>query len=289
MNSVTTKAQRTVIVSILSSLLLAVIKGISGIIGNSYALIADAIESTADVFSSLLVLFGIRYSNKPPDENHPYGHGRAEPLVTFVVVGFLITSATVIAIESIHNIQTPHTLPSAWTLYVLGAIIVWKEFSFRYVMKRGMETGSSSLQADAWHHRSDAVTSVSAFIGISIATFFGKGYASADDWAALFASAFIFYNAYKIFRPALGEVMDEHNYPEIESQIRTVSMTVEGIQGTEKCFIRKAGTKYHVDLHALVDGKLSVLEGHMLAHRLKDKLRLEIHELGHVLIHVEPK
>lgn len=289
MNSVTTKAQRTVIVSILSSLLLAVIKGISGIIGNSYALIADAIESTADVFSSLLVLFGIRYSNKPPDENHPYGHGRAEPLVTFVVVGFLITSATVIAIESIHNIQTPHTLPSAWTLYVLGAIIVWKEFSFRYVMKRGMETGSSSLQADAWHHRSDAVTSVSAFIGISIATFFGKGYASADDWAALFASAFIFYNAYKIFRPALGEVMDEHNYPEIESQIRTVSMTVDGIQGTEKCFIRKAGMKYHVDLHALVDGKLSVLEGHTLAHRLKDKLREEIHELGHVLIHVEPK
>jgi cation diffusion facilitator family transporter len=288
-NSVTTKAQRTVIVSILSSLLLAVIKGISGIIGNSYALIADAIESTADVFSSLLVLFGIRYSNKPPDENHPYGHGRAEPLVTFVVVGFLITSATVIAIESIHNIQTPHALPSAWTLYVLGAIIIWKEFSFRYVMKRGIETGSSSLKADAWHHRSDAVTSVSAFIGISIATFFGKGYASADDWAALFASAFIFYNAYKIFRPALGEVMDEHNYPEIESQIRTVSLTVEGIQGTEKCFIRKAGMKYHVDLHALVDGELSVMEGHTLAHQLKDKLREEIHELGHVLIHVEPK
>ncbi|MEY4602744.1 MAG: hypothetical protein RIT43_36 [Bacteroidota bacterium] len=289
MNSATSTAQRTVFISILSSLLLAVIKGVSGIIGNSYALIADAIESTADVFSSLLVLFGIRYSNKPPDENHPYGHGRAEPLVTFVVVGFLITSATVIAIESIQNIQTPHALPSTWTLYVLGAIILWKEASFRYVMKRGLETGSSSLQADAWHHRSDAVTSVTAFIGISIAAFLGNGYASADDWAALFASGFIFYNAYKIFRPALGEVMDEHSYPEMEQEIRTVSLKVEGIQGTEKCFIRKAGMKYHVDLHALVDGKLSVSEGHALAHQLKDRLKEEIKELGHVLIHVEPK
>jgi cation diffusion facilitator family transporter len=288
-NSATSTAQRTVFISILSSLLLAVIKGVSGIIGNSYALIADAIESSADVFSSLLVLFGIRYSNKPPDENHPYGHGRAEPLVTFVVVGFLITSATVIAIESIQNIQTPHALPSTWTLYVLGAIILWKEASFRYVMKRGLETGSSSLQADAWHHRSDAVTSVTAFIGISIAAFLGNGYASADDWAALFASGFIFYNAYKIFRPALGEVMDEHSYPEMEQEIRTVSLTVEGIQGTEKCFIRKAGMKYHVDLHALVDGKLSVSEGHALAHQLKDRLKEEIKELGHVLIHVEPK
>ena len=231
---------------------------------------------------------GIKYSNRPADANHPYGHGRAEPLVTFLVVGFLITSATIIAYESISNIGIPHELPKPWTLIVLGAIIIWKEFSFRLVMKRGIQTNSSSLKADAWHHRSDAITSIAAFIGISIAIFLGKGYESADDWAALFASGFILYNSYLIFRPALGEIMDEHLYDDLVAEIRTVSLNVVGIIDTEKCFIRKSGMKYHVDLHAVVDATISVKEGHDLAHLLKDTLREKIFELGHVLIHIEP-
>ena len=274
--------------SIVGNTCLAIIKGIAGVFGNSYALIADAIESTTDIFSSCLVLFGIKYSNRPADANHPYGHGRVEPLITFLVVGFLITSATIIAYESVINIRTPHELPKPWTLIVLGAIIIWKEFSFRLVMKRGIQTNSSSLKADAWHHRSDAITSVAAFIGISIALFLGKGYESADDWAALFASAFILYNSYLIFRPALGEIMDEHLYEDLEDQIRKISLTVEGVIATEKCFIRKSGMKYHVDLHAVVDGNISVTKGHDLAHLLKDTLRENIIELGHVLIHIEP-
>lgn len=274
--------------SIIGNACLAVIKGIAGVFGNSYALIADAIESTTDIFSSFLVLFGIKYSNRPADENHPYGHGRAEPLVTFLVVGFLITSATIIAYESIVNIQTPHNLPKPWTLIVLGVIIVWKEISFRLVMKRSIQTNSSSLKADAWHHRSDAITSVAAFIGISIALFLGKGYESADDWAALFASGFILYNSYLIFRPALGEIMDEHLYDDLILNIREVAQKVSGIIDTEKCFIRKSGMKYHVDLHAIVNAEITVKEGHELSHRLKDKLHLEIQELGHILIHIEP-
>ncbi|MFV5699927.1 cation diffusion facilitator family transporter [Flavobacterium sp. ZT3R17] len=274
--------------SIVGNICLAIIKGLAGFFGNSYALVADAIESTTDIFSSFLVLFGIKYSNKPADENHPYGHGRAEPLITFLVVGFLITSATIIAYESIDNIGTPHELPESWTLYVLGAIIIWKEYSFRIVMKRSKETNSSSLRADAWHHRSDAITSVAAFVGISIALILGKGYESADDWAALFASGFILYNSYLIFRPALGEIMDEHLNDDLVDEIRKVSFQVEGIIDTEKCFIRKAGMQYHVDLHAIVDANISVREGHDLAHKLKDTLRQEIPELGHVLIHVEP-
>jgi len=181
--------------SIIGNTSLAIVKGLAGFFGNSYALIADAIESTTDIFASFLVLFGIKYSNKPADDNHPYGHGRAEPLITFLVVGFLITSATIIAYESIQNIGTPHDLPKSWTLYILGAIIIWKEYSFQLVMKRSKETNSSSLKADAWHHRSDAITSVAAFIGISIALYFGKGYESADDWAALLASVFILYTS----------------------------------------------------------------------------------------------
>lgn len=284
----TETAVKTTYFSIIGNTALALIKGFAGIFGNSYALIADAIESTADIFSSLLVLFGLKYSSRPADENHPYGHGRAEPLVTFLVVGFLITSATVIAYESIVNISTPHDLPKPFTLFVLAGIIIWKEISFRLVMKKSKETNSSSLRADAWHHRSDAITSVSAFIGISIALFFGKGYESADDWAALLASGFILYNSYLIFRPALGEIMDEHLYDDLVDEIRKIAVTVEGIIGTEKCFIRKAGMKYHVDLHAIVDANITVKEGHDLAHLLKDTLRHEIPELGHVLIHVEP-
>lgn len=268
--------------------MLALVKGFAGFFGHSYALIADAIESTTDIFASCLVLFGIKYASKPADENHPYGHGRAEALITFLVVGFLITSATIIAYESIVNIQKDHELPKTWTLLILLPIIAWKEISFQLVMKKARKTNSSALKADAWHHRSDAITSVAALIGISIAVYFGNGYEAADDWAALFASVFIIYNSYKIFRPALGEIMDEHLYENLVEEIRTISLTVEGIVATEKCFIRKAGMIYHVDLHAIVDADISVREGHDLAHKLKDKLRNDLPQLGHVLIHIEP-
>ena len=281
-------AIRTSYFSIAGNTTLAIIKGLAGFFGNSYALIADAIESTTDIFSSFLVMFGLKYANRPADKNHPYGHGRAEPLITFLVVGFLITSATIIAYESIKNIGTPHELPKVWTLLILIPLIIWKEISFRLVMKKANETNSTSLKADAWHHRSDAITSIAALIGISIALFFGKGYETADDWAALFASGFILYNSYKIFRPALGEIMDEHLYDDLVEDIRKISLTVDGIIATEKCFIRKSGMKYHVDLHATVDASTTVKNGHKIGHILKDTLRNDLPQLGHVLIHIEP-
>ncbi|RPG35683.1 MAG: cation transporter [Muricauda sp. TMED12] len=282
-------AIRTTYFSLLGNFSLALIKGLAGFFGNSYALIADAIESTTDIFSSFLVLLGFKYAEKPPDENHPYGHGKIEPLITFIVVAFLVTSATIIAYESIQHIQTPHKTPESWTLIVLGVIILWKEISYQVVIRKSKQTQSSSLRADAWHHRSDAITSVMAFLGISIALIFGEGYETADDWAALLASGFIFYNSYLIFRPALGEIMDEHQYDDLILEIRKKSSQVEGILGTEKCFIRKSGMNYHVDLHAIVDGNISVEKGHWIAHNLKDFLRKEIPNLGHVLIHIEPK
>ncbi len=281
-------AIRTTYFSIIGNTILAIIKGLAGFFGNSYALMADAIESTTDIFASLLVLLGFKYAKRPADENHPYGHGKIEPLITFAVAAFLVVSATIIAYESIQNIQTPHKIPKSWTLIVLGLIIVWKEISFQFVIKKSKETNSSSLKADAWHHRSDAITSVMAFIGISIAIIFGKGYETADDWAALFASAFILYNSYLILRPALGEVMDEQLYGDLIIEVRTKSMEVQGVLGTEKCFIRKAGMKFHIDLHAIVNGEISVKAGHDIAHNLKDHLRKEIPNLGHVLIHIEP-
>ena len=281
-------AIRTIYFSIIGNTSLALIKGFAGFFGNSYALIADAIESTTDIFSSLLVFFGLKYAKRPADENHPYGHGRIETLVTFIVVTFLVTSATIIAYESIQNIQTSHKTPEPWTLVILGGIILWKEISFQIVHSKSKKTNSSSLKADAWHHRSDAITSVMAFIGISIALIFGEGYETADDWAALLASAFILYNSYLIFRPALGEIMDEQLYDDLLEDIRDRSIEVKGVIGTEKCYIRKAGMKYHVDLHAIVDGEISVKSGHDIAHELKDHLRTEIPNLGQVLIQIEP-
>lgn len=281
-------AIRTVIFSMLGNVALASIKFLAGIFGHSYALIADGIESVVDVFASILVLVGLRYANRPADENHPYGHGKAEPLITFLVVAFLILSAATIAFQAIQHILVPHHIPENFTLWVLAGIIIWKEASYQIVMKRSKVINSDSLKAEAWHHRSDAITSIAAFIGISIALYFGDGYEVADDYAALVAVVFIGYNCYKIFRPALAEVMDENNHEELIEKIRKVAVQVNGVKGTEKCYIRKAGMDYHVDLHALVEGNLTVKEGHTISHLLKDRLQKEFPEIGHLLIHIEP-
>ena len=282
------KAIATSVYSILLNLSMAIIKWVAGVLGNSYALIADAIESTADVFSSTLVLVGLKASTKPPDENHPYGHGRIEALSTFSVVGFLLISATIIAYESIHNIRTPHEGPKAFTLYVLIGIIIFKELSFQYVKKKSIETNSPSLMADAWHHRSDAITSILAFIGISIALILGEGYENADDWAALIAAFIIAYNAYKIFRPVLGEITDEQLYDDLIDQIREIATKVPGVIATEKCHVRKMGMVYYVDLHMIVKSNISVMEGHKIGHDLKDEIQKQIPEVADVLVHTEP-
>jgi cation diffusion facilitator family transporter len=281
-------AVRTAVFSIVGNFLMALTKWLAGFFGNSYALIADAIESTTDVLSSALVLFGLKYASKPADVNHPYGHGRIEPLITFIVVGFLIFSSLVIGYHSILNIQTPHAQPKYWTLFVLGGIIVWKELSYRFVIRKAKLTQSSTLKADAWHHRSDAITSVTAFIGICIARICGEGYESADDWAALFATGFILYNAYKIFRPALGEMMDEHLHDELVQKIDILSKEVEGVHNTEKCRIRKIGMRFFVDIHIRVDGQLSVREGHDISHAFKAHIQREIPSIENMHIHIEP-
>jgi cation diffusion facilitator family transporter len=282
------KAIKTTYLSISGNTALALIKGITGYFGNSYALIADALESTSDIFSSFLVLLGLKYSTRPADKNHPYGHGRAEPLITFIVVGFLVASAVIIAYQSIQNIKTPHDLPKPYTLVVLGVIILIKEIFYRVVKARGEQTGSTSIKADAWHHRSDALTSLAAFIGISVALLLGKGYEAADDWAALLASIIIIYNSYHIFRPALGEIMDEQMDDTLILRIKTLALEVNGVIDTEKCLVRKAGMNYHVDLHIIVDAGITVKEGHIIAHNVKDYLLKQLVQLADVLIHVEP-
>jgi len=279
---------KTICFSIFGNLGLAGIKISAGILGNSYALIADGIESVSDVFSSSLVFLGLKYAEKPADENHPYGHGKIEPLITFLVVGFLIASALLIAYQGYQNILTPQKSPKAWTLILLGIIILWKEISYRVVLSNSKFTGSTSLKADAWHHRSDAITSVAAFIGISISLLFGEGFETADDWAALFASGIILFNAYLIFRPALGEILDEDVYEGLSLRIKEIAKDISGVMAVEKCHIRKAGMSYCVDIHIIVNGKITVKEGHDIAHTFKDTLQKRIPSLTSILIHVEP-
>lgn len=283
------KAIRAAWFSISSSMALALIKGVAGMAGHSDALIADSVESTTDILAALLMLLGLRYARRPADENHPYGHGKIEPLITFIVVAFLVTSAAAIAYRSVREIQSgQQQVPEAWTMGVLALIILWKEISYRYMKRRSAEVHSTSLAADAWHHRSDAITSLIALAGIGLAQLGGPSLAVADDAAALLAAGFILYNSYHIFRPALGEVMDEHRYEELEAAVRDKAREVPGIRDTEKCHVRKSGMRYYIDLHAIVDAGITVREGHALGHQLEDHLQKQIPQIDKVLVHVEP-
>lgn len=279
---------RSSIVGILTNTVLAVTKGIAGVLGNSYALIADAIESATDIASSLIVWGGLKISTLPPDEDHPYGHGKAEPLAAVVVALILIAAAIGIAIQSLREIVTPHHAPEPFTLAVLVLVVATKEILFRVVFRVGESIQSTAVRSDAWHHRSDAITSAAAFVGISVALIGGKGYESADDWAALFASSIIIVNAYRILRPAINEMMDAAPSSDVERDLRRVAGSVEGVIALEKCFVRKMGLLYYVDLHVTVDGALSVRRGHDIARQVREAIRLSNPNVAEVLVHIEP-
>ncbi|RYD73057.1 MAG: cation transporter [Sphingobacteriales bacterium] len=282
------KARASTIIGLLISVVLVVVKAVAGIVGNSYALVADAIESASDIITSLILLVGFHFAAKAPDEDHPYGHGKAEPLAAIVVGLSLLVIAGIITAESIKNILTPHDLPKSFTLYVLLGVIAVKEVLFRFVKGVADETESHAVKADAWHHRSDAISSAAAFIGISIALYFGKGYESADDWAALVAAVIIAINGFKILRPALDEVMDAAPSGEMVRKVEGIALTVGGVLAVEKCYVRKMGFEYFVDLHIEVNGKLTVFEGHEIAHRVKEAIQAADTRFWDVLIHVEP-
>jgi cation diffusion facilitator family transporter len=282
------KGIRPVITGGIVNLVLVIIKITAGILGNSYALIADGIESATDIFSSLILWLGLKVAAKAPDTNHPYGHGKAEPMAGALVGLGLFGAAVLIVSESIHNILIPHPVPKLFTLFVLGGIILIKEVLFRYVRKIGKQINSGAMHADAWHHRSDAISSAAAFIGISIAILMGPKYASADAWAAIIASLVIAFNAYKILTPAIAEIMDAAPSSQIVQEVREAASKVPGVTGLDKCYVRKMGFEYYVDIHVEVNGNLSVFEGHEIAHNVKEAIFEEIPSISDVLVHIEP-
>lgn len=282
------KGLRSTVIGIIVSTILALIKGIGGILGNSYALIADAIESTTDIFTSTMLWLGLKWSSRPADEDHPYGHGKMEALVALGISLALGSAAVVIAVKSIQNMITPHKTPEPYTLIILVVVIVTKELLYRFVLKTGTETKSDAVKADAFHHRSDAITSAAAFIGISIGIIGGEGYEVADDYAALFASAVIMINAYLILRPAIGELLDEQLDPALNNEVIRLAGSVPHVVLVEKCHIRKMGVFKHADLHIWVGKDLTVEEGHAISHRVKDHIKLTLPEFTDVMIHIEP-
>jgi len=286
-----TRLQRSVratVIGLSTNIVLAIVKLLAGIFGRSYALIADAIESMADAASSIIVWRAVVIAEKPADKEHPYGHGKAETLATAAVSVMLIGAALLIFSRSLKEILTPRHAPAPYTLLVLLGVILIKEGLFRFVGRVGQEVESGAVKADAWHHRSDAITSAAAALGISIALVGGDSYRSADDWAAIFAAMIISFNGFRLLRPALDELMDAAPKENIAGVARAIALQVNGVEGVEKCFARKMGREYWLDMHIEVDGELTVAVAHELSHAVKDAIRAKLPRVLDVTIHIEP-
>src|SRR5437868_7412936 len=279
---------RVALFGMIVNLIFAAAKILGGLFGHAYVLIADGIESALDVAGSFVIWSGLKFAARPPDETHPYGHGKAEPIAAVVVAFGVLAAALGLATESIREIRTPHHGPAPFTLGILIVVIVVKEILFRYVNRVGRNVQSTAVQTDAWHHRSDALTSAAAFIGITAALIGGRGWESADDWAALFACCVIAANGVRLLRPALYEIMDTAPRGEIVDRVRNAAAAVPGVIEIDKCFVRKMGLSFYVDLHVRVDESITVREGHDIAHEVKRAIREADGRIADALVHVEP-
>jgi cation diffusion facilitator family transporter len=279
---------RVALTGMIANVVLATAKITAGLLGNSYVLIADGIESALDIAGSVIIWGGLKFAARPPDETHPYGHGKAEPLAAGIVAVGVVIAAIGLAVQSVREILTPHHGPAPFTLLVLIVVIVVKEFLYRVVMRVGRDVESTAVKTDAWHHRADAFTSAAAFIGISVALIGGEKWYSADDWAALFACAVIAMNGWKLFFPALHEILDTAPSGDIVTTIERAAASVPGVVHLEKCLVRKMGISFYVDLHVGVEGGISVREGHDIAHLVKDAIKETDPRIADVLVHVEP-
>lgn len=279
---------RSAQIAILVNTCLAIIKLAAGLIGHSYALVADAVESTADIFSSTIVWGGLRVAARDPDEAYPFGYGKAEPLATAVVSLMLLGAALGIAIKAISEMRAPHHTPAAWTLAVLVGVVVVKWILSRRVHAVGADIGSSAVKADAWHHMSDAVTSAAAFVGISIALWGGRGWEQADDWAALLASGIIGFNGVILLRPTVYDLMDRMPGAEVVTPVRQAAERVPGVLATEKLAVLRSGMGYRVTIHVQTDGETSLRAAHVLSGKVKAAILTAAPKVQYVLVHMEP-
>jgi len=267
---------------------LALVKLTAGILGNSYALIADAVESLTDLVSGAIVWRGVAVASRAEDERYPFGYGKAEAIAAAVVGLMLVAAALGIAIEAVREVITPHHAPEPVTLLVLVGAVAVKATLFRFVLRGARHAGSQAVAADAWHHRSDAITSAFAFVGISVALIGGEGWEMADDVAALLASALILYNGSSIIRPALYELMDRSPDTTLLSAAEQAAREVPGVLAVEKLRGRKHGSRYFLDVHVQAAPALSLQEAHVLSGKVKTAIRQALPAVQNVLVHMEP-
>ncbi len=282
------RSLRATFLGLAVNVVLTVAKFLAGILGHSQALIADAVESLADIFSSIIVWRGLVVAETPPDDDHPYGHGKAEPLAAAIVSAMLLLAAAWIAFNALHALNEPRVAPSPWTLIILIVVIAVKETLFRFVLRESETVSSSAVETDAWHHRSDAITSAAAFLGISISLAGGKGYEAADNWAAVVAAAVIAWNGWRLLRPAFNELMDRAPDRVLIEQIRAIAKSIAGVDDIDKCHVRKMGYQFFVDIHVVVDPQMTVERSHRIGHEVKNRVRAEIPAVRDVLVHIEP-
>jgi len=281
------RGRRISLFGLLTNLVLAALKLLAGLIGHSFALIADAIESSLDVVASFIVWRGLQLAGVPADRDHPYGHGRAESLAGMIVAMLILAAGVGVAAGAIHGLLSPKEPPAWFTLPAILGVVAIKETLFRVVRRAARQTGSGAVLVDAWHHRSDAITSAAAAIGVAIALIGGPAYAQADNWAALLAAAVIVFNGLRLFRMPLRELMDTHPR-EVVDRARAVAASVPGVAGIEKVLARKSGLNYLVDMHVEVAGNMSVDHAHSIAHDVKNAVRAAMPDVQDVLIHIEP-
>lgn len=268
--------------------LLAIVKMVAGVVGHSQALVADGVESLADVISSVVVWRGLVLASAPADADHPYGHGKAEPIAAAIVAGLLMLAAGGIVVQAVREILTTHLSPEPFTLMVLALVVLIKETLFRYVLRQANSTSSTAVESDAWHHRSDAITSLAAAVGITVALIGGPRYAAADDYAAIAAATIIAWNGWRLLRPALNELMDAAPAAPVAHEIEQIAVANPGVHAVEKCIVRKMGYQYFVDMHVEVDPQMTVQRAHEIAHQVKDEVRSKLPNVLDVLVHIEP-
>lgn len=288
----TLRSRRLALVGLVANLALAALKLAAGVAGHSYALVADAVESIGDIAGSVIIWGGLHVSARPASNKHPYGYGKAEALAALAVALLIALAGVGIAVEAVREIITPHHTPEWWTLPVLVVVVVVKEALFRVVGQAAAKAESRAAETDAWHHRADAITSLAAFVGISIALV-GKWktgtdrFAPADDWAALLAAGIILTNAVSLMIGPVRELLDVRA-DGVAQQAGQVAAAVAGVARVQKVLARKSGPRYWVDMHVWVDGGMTVRESHALAHAVKDAVRGAIPSVHDVLIHIEP-
>ncbi|NQV25956.1 MAG: cation transporter [Rhodopirellula sp.] len=279
---------RAAVIGLVVNLLLGVVKLIGGIVGNSFALLADAVNSIGDVVTTIVVLFALRVAQRPADAEHPYGHTRAEGIAASNVALLVIFSALFVGWEAVQRITVQHDIPPTWTLWIAGVNVVIKEVLYHYNVRVGRQTGSSAIIANAWDHRSDAFCSLAVLAGLAAIRLGGPQYIWADEVASLVVVASVVWSGTQLFRSSASELMDVQANSEFVDHIREVALSVKGVEEVETLRVRKSGLEFFADIHIEVDQHQTVAAGHRIGHQVKDALLAEFSNLRDVLVHLEP-